>query len=59
VLSEDEARDTFKTLKNLQVAGSSAQLYYDWATLEAKSGNMSKAIGVLQKGISQGAQPAQ
>jgi hypothetical protein len=56
--SEDEARDTFKTLKNLHIASRSAALYADWAQLEAKSGNTSKAVGVLQKGLSEGAQPA-
>ena len=55
--NEDEARDTFKTLKN-QHLGQSAHLYCEWARLEASSGNTSKAQGIVHKGLKEGAQPA-
>jgi len=56
--NEDEARDTFKTLKNQHVADSSALLFHAWASLEAGSGNTSKALGILGKALKENAQPA-
>lgn len=55
---EDEARDTFKTLKNQHIGDSNAHLYYEWAALEAKAGSISKALSIVQKGIKENAQPA-
>lgn len=56
--NEDEARDTFKTLKNQHIGDANAHLYHQWAALEAKAGEISKAISILQKGIKERAQPA-
>ena len=56
--SEDDARDTFKTLKNQLLGESNAHLYHAWAALEAQSGNVSRALGILHKGLKEGAQPA-
>jgi hypothetical protein len=56
--SPDDARDTFKTLKNQHIGDASAHLYYEWACLEHVAGNVSKALGVLAKGIRAEAQPA-
>jgi lipopolysaccharide biosynthesis regulator YciM len=56
--SPDDARDTFKTLKNQHIGDASAHLYYEWACLEHAAGNVSKALGVLAKGIRAEAQPA-
>lgn len=55
--NEDEARDTFKTLKNQHIGDGCALLYHDWAALEAKSGNISKALSILHKGLKENAQP--
>lgn len=54
----DDGRDTFKTLKNQNIGDSCAYLYAEWATLEQSVGNVSKAIGIVQKGMKAGAQPA-
>jgi hypothetical protein len=54
----DDARDTFKTLKNQLIGDSSAHLYAEWAKLEQSAGNTSKALGILSKGLREGAQPA-
>ncbi|GAX81238.1 hypothetical protein CEUSTIGMA_g8670.t1 [Chlamydomonas eustigma] len=56
--NEDDARDTFKTLKNQLPGESNAHLFHTWATLEAGSGNMSKALSILQKGMKERAQPS-
>ena len=55
--NEDEARDTFKTLKNQHIADSNALLFHEWASLEAKSGNVTKALDILGKAIKDNAQP--
>lgn len=56
--SPDDARDTFKTLKNQHIGDASAHLFYEWACLEHAAGNVSKALGVLAKGFRAEAQPA-
>ena len=55
--SEDDARDTFKTLKNQHVADNSAYLYHEWAKLEAGAGHSSKALGILNKALKEKAEP--
>jgi hypothetical protein len=55
--SQDDARDTFKTLKNQHIGDASASLYYEWAVLEHSAGNVSKALGILAKGMRAEAQP--
>ena len=57
--SQDDARDTFKTLKNQHIGDASAHLYYAWAVLEHSAGNISKALGIIAKGMRAEAQPAQ
>lgn len=58
VRSQDDARDTFKTLKNQLVGDGSAFLYHEWASLEHAAGNVSKALGILAKGLRSDAQPS-
>eukprot|EP00878_Enallax_costatus_P046889 GHUV01057204.1.p1 GENE.GHUV01057204.1~~GHUV01057204.1.p1 ORF type:complete len:670 (+),score=222.28 GHUV01057204.1:746-2755(+) len=58
VRSQEDARDTFKTLKNQLVGDGSARLYFEWASLEHEAGNVSKALGIIAKGLRSGAQPA-
>lgn len=55
---EDDARDTFKALKNQHIGDGHASLYHQWAQLEASSGNTSKALAVIQKGLKERAEPA-
>jgi hypothetical protein len=47
-----------KTLKNQQIGDGNAHLYHVWASLEHADGNVSKALGILAKGLKSGAQPA-
>lgn len=56
--SPDDARDTFKTLKNQHIGDASARLYYEWAVLEHSAGYISKALGIIAKGMRADAQPA-
>lgn len=56
--SPDDARDTFKTLKNQHIGDASARLYYEWAVLEHSAGHISKALGIIAKGMRADAQPA-
>jgi hypothetical protein len=56
--NEDDARDTFKTLKNQLPGECNAHLFHTWATLEAGSGNLSKALSIQQKGMKERAQPS-
>jgi hypothetical protein len=56
--NQDDARDTFKTLRSQHIGDRSAFLYYEWAALEQLAGNTSKALSVLQKGLREQAQPA-
>lgn len=56
--SQDDARDTFKTLKNQHIGDGCACLYHEWASLEHSAGNVSKAISIVHKGIKADAQPA-
>ena len=55
-----EARETYKTLKdqNIGNAATCAQLYADWAGLEAAAGERERALAILRKGLKAGAQPA-
>ncbi len=55
--SPDDARDTFKTLRNSSIGAASAQLYAGWAGLEYAAGNVARALGILAKGFKEGAQP--
>jgi serine/threonine-protein kinase TTK/MPS1 len=55
--SQDDARDTFKTLRSQNIGDTCALLYTEWATLEAAAGHASKAVAVLQKGRKNNAQP--
>ncbi len=57
--SQDDARDTFKTLRSQNIGDTCAALYTEWAALEAGAGHVSKALGVLHKGIREGARPAE
>lgn len=54
----DDARDVLKMLKSQHIGDQQAALYYEWAALEAGSGNRTKALGVLAKGLKENAQPA-
>lgn len=54
----DEARDIFKTLKNQHLADTRAAMYHEWAVLEHSAGNVSKALGIIAKGLRADAQPA-
>ncbi len=54
----DDARDVLKMLKSQHIGDQQAALYYEWAALEAGSGNRTKALGVLAKGLKEDAQPA-
>lgn len=56
-VNEDDARDTFKTLRNQHITSGAANHYHLWASLEAGSGDISKALSVLAKGIKEKAQP--
>lgn len=56
--SPDDARDTFKTLRNQLLGSSHAQLYCQWAKLEAQAGDVPRALGIVSKGLKEGAQPA-
>lgn len=58
VRSPDDARDTFKTLKNQHIGDASAALYHEWACLEHSAGHVSKALAVIAKGLKAEAQPA-
>lgn len=55
--SEDEGRDLFKALKNQHIGDTCALLYHTWAVLERASGNESKALSVVQKGLKENAEP--
>ncbi|KAK9828905.1 hypothetical protein WJX72_002702 [[Myrmecia] bisecta] len=55
--SEDDARDTFKMLKGQHIGDTFAALYADWATLEHSTGNLSKSLSIVEKGIRAGAAP--
>lgn len=55
--SQDDARDTFKTLKNQHIGDASAHLYHEWAVLEHSAGNVSKALGIIAKAMRANAQP--
>ena len=49
------------TRQRIGDAGNSALLWHTWARLEAQSpspGAVGKALAVLQKGLTEGAQPA-
>lgn len=56
--NQDDARDTFKTLRSQHIGDRSALLYYEWAALEQLAGHASKAAAVLSKGLREAAAPA-
>lgn len=58
-VNEDDARDTFKTLRNQRITTGAASLYHLWASLEVGSGESGtrRALSVLAKGIKEKAQP--
>eukprot|EP00899_Mesostigma_viride_P027221 jgi/Mesvir1/7684/Mv11654-RA.1 len=58
VVSENDARDTFKFLATRRIGEELAALYATWAQLEQRTGHLDKAIAVVRKGIECGAQPA-
>ncbi|KAK9804601.1 hypothetical protein WJX73_006405 [Symbiochloris irregularis] len=53
----DDARETLKSLKYQHIADNHAQLYCQWARLEASAGNREKALALISKGIQAGAEP--
>jgi serine/threonine-protein kinase TTK/MPS1 len=55
--NEDEGRDIFKALRNQHLRDTCALLYYTWAGLEQHSGNTSKAVSLLEKGLAERAEP--
>jgi len=56
--NEEDARDTFKTLKDQCFGEKSAYLYREWARFEASKGHWKDAIARLRKGMKAGAEPA-
>lgn len=54
---KDDALDAIKALKTQQIGLQYAPMYSEWAGLEAASGNASKAISIVAKGLKEGAMP--
>ncbi len=54
---QDDALDAIKALKTQQIGLSYAPMYIEWASIEAASGNVRKALSVVSKGIREQAQP--
>lgn len=54
---KDDALDAIKALKTQQIGLSYAPLYIEWASIEAASDNVRKALSVVSKGIRENAQP--
>ena len=54
---QDDALDAIKALKTQQIGLSYAPMYIEWASIEAASGNIRKALSVVAKGIREQAQP--
>ena len=54
---QDDALDAVKALKTQQIGLSYAPMYIEWASIEAASGNVRKALSVVSKGIREQAQP--
>ncbi len=54
---QDDALDAIKALKTQQIGLSYAPMYIEWASIEAASGNVRKALSVVGKGIREQAQP--
>jgi lipopolysaccharide biosynthesis regulator YciM len=55
---KDDALDAIKALKTQQIGLSYAPLYIEWASIEAASDNVRKALSVVDKGIRENAQPS-
>lgn len=55
---KDDALDAIKALKTQQIGLSYAPLYIEWASIEAASDNVRKALSVVGKGIRENAQPS-
>jgi hypothetical protein len=53
----DDALDAIKALKTQQIGLSYAPMYIEWASIEAASDNVRKALSVIGKGIRENAQP--
>ncbi len=53
----DDALDAIKALKTQQIGLTYAPMYIEWASIEAASGNVRKALSVVSKGIREQAQP--
>ena len=56
---KDDALDAIKALKTQQIGLKYAPMYIEWSSIESLSGNQRKALSVVQKGINEGAQPAE
>jgi hypothetical protein len=56
--NQDDARDTFKTLKSQHIGDQYAGLYAEWAALENMDSNAFKALSVLAKGLKERAEPS-
>lgn len=53
----DDALDAIKALKTQQIGLTYAPMYIEWASIEAASDNVRKALSVVGKGIREQAQP--
>jgi len=53
-----DALDSIKALKTQLIGLQYAPMYAEWAGMEAASGNTSKALSIVKKGLSEAAQPA-
>lgn len=54
----DDARDTFRTLRDCHIGEGNARLYCEWASFEHRCGHTDKALDILAKALRGGAQPA-
>ena len=54
---QDDALDAIKALKTQQIGLSFAPMYLEWASIEAASGRLQKALSVVAKGIRERAAP--
>lgn len=53
----DDALDAIKALKTQQIGLTYAPMYVEWASIEAASDNVKKALSVVSKGLREQAQP--
>lgn len=56
---KDDALDAIKALKTQQIGLEYAPMYIEWSSIESVNGNERKALSIIQKGINEGAQPAE